>query len=222
MTPIADIIAAAHPTANGFVAHVPTDWLQGRTAYGGLSSALALHAAQRCEPDLPPLRTAQIAFIGPRRLGDCDVIVCRAGAITVAATMLRRGRTAAFVQVDITSEAKLGYRATFVFMAAQPSRIDLHGGLTTTIAPPAADAKLYTGPDTFFTGNFTFYDVRSQAPGRAEWMRWARLRARDALDPMVEVLAVAAGRVQATRQGFRAAELTDLDRQPADRDTHDA
>lgn len=177
MTPIADILVAATPVDGGFTTHIPPGWLQGRTAYGGLSSALALHAAQDCEPDLPPLRSAQVAFIGPL-----------AGAVTVTATKLRRGRTAAFIQADIESGAGLGYRATFVFMVGQTSRIDLRGGLAIDVAPPAADAKLYTGPETFFTGNFDFLDVK--VPGEAEWLRWARLRASDGLDPMVELLAI--------------------------------
>lgn len=184
MTPIADILAAAEPVADGFRVVVPADWLQGRTSYGGLSSALALHAAQSCEPDLPPLRSATVSFIGPL-----------AGMVTVTATKLRRGRTAAFIQADIRSEAGLGYRAVFVFMAAQTSRLDVQGGLRTTLAPPAADATLYTGPDGFFTGNFNFLDVKHDALGTAlgemEWLRWARLRGRDGLDPMVELLAIA-------------------------------
>jgi acyl-CoA thioesterase len=103
---------------------------------------------------------------------------------------LRRGRTAAFIQADVVSEAGLGLRATFVFMADQPSRIDLAGRLTSTLRPPAPDAKLYTGPDEFFTGNFNFLDLKDQAKGEAEWLRWARLRDHDGLDPMVQLMAV--------------------------------
>jgi len=178
MTPIREILAAATPIEGGFRAQIPSDWLQGRTAYGGLSSALALHAAQGIEPDLPPLRSAQVSFIGPL-----------SGAVRVTATKLRRGRTAAFIQADIVSDAGLGYRAVFVFMAEQPSRVELKGGLARTLPPPAADAKLYTGPDEFFTGNFNFLDLK--APGEAEWLRWARLRDPAGIDPMVEVLALA-------------------------------
>uniref|UniRef100_UPI0035CB6A72 thioesterase family protein n=1 Tax=uncultured Sphingomonas sp. TaxID=158754 RepID=UPI0035CB6A72 len=180
MTPIREILAAATPVDGGFRTAIPRDWLQGRTAYGGLSSALALHAAQGIEPDLPPLRSAQISFIGPL-----------SGDVSVTATKLRRGRTAAFIQADIVSEAGLGYRAMFVFMAEQPSRIALSGGLARTLVPPAPDAKLYTGPDEFFTGNFNFLDLKDKAPGDAEWLRWARLRDAGGLDPMVEVLALA-------------------------------
>lgn len=180
MTPIREILAAATPIEGGFSAQIPSDWLQGRTAYGGLSSALALHAAQGIEPDLPPLRSAQVSFIGPL-----------SGEVRVTATKLRRGRTAAFIQADIVSDAGLGYRATFVFMAEQPSRVALSGGLAATLPPPAADAKLYTGPDEFFTGNFNFLDLKAEAPGEAEWLRWARLRDYAGIDPMVEVLALA-------------------------------
>ncbi|WP_426264640.1 thioesterase family protein [Sphingomonas sp. PWP1-2] len=180
MTPIREILAAATPIEGGFSAQIPSDWLQGRTAYGGLSSALALHAAQGIEPDLPPLRSAQVSFIGPL-----------SGDVRVTATKLRRGRTAAFIQADIVSDAGLGYRAVFVFMAEQPSRVALSGGLAATLPPPAADAKLYTGPDEFFTGNFNFLDLKAEAPGEAEWLRWARLRDYAGIDPMVEVLALA-------------------------------
>ncbi|CAN5776959.1 thioesterase family protein [soil metagenome] len=180
MTPIADILAAATPIDSGFRTAIPADWLQGRTSYGGLSSALALHAAQQSEPDLPPLRSAQVAFIGPL-----------SGEVNVTATRLRRGRNAAFIQADIVSEAGLGFRATFVFMSDQVSGIDLDGRLRSPHRPPARDATLYTGPDEFFTGNFNFLDLKDEAKGEAEWLRWARLRAPDGLDPMVQVLAVA-------------------------------
>ncbi len=180
MTPIRDILAKATPVEGGFRAEIPSDWLQGRTAYGGLSSALALHAAQGIEADLPPLRSAQVSFIGPL-----------SGIVTVTATKLRRGRTAAFIQADIVSDAGLGFRAIFVFMAEQPSRVDLAGRLDSKLPPPARDAKLYTGPDEFFTGNFNFLDMKDEAKGEAEWLRWARLRDYDGLNPMVHVLALA-------------------------------
>lgn len=181
MTPIADIIAAATPTGSGFVATIPADWMQGRTSYGGLSSALALHAAQGIAADLPPLRSAQVSFIGPL-----------AGDVTVTATQLRRGRTAAFIQSDVVSEAGLGLRATFVFMANQPSKVDFDRRAPIDRAPPGTDEKLYTGPDEFFTGNFNYRDLKDGV-GEGELLRWARLRARGGLDPMVELMAVADG-----------------------------
>lgn len=180
MTPLRTIIEAARETASGFEADIPADWMQGRTSYGGLSSALALEAARRCEPDLPPLRSAQIAFIGPL-----------AGTVSISATKLRRGRNAAFIQADVIGAAGLGLRATFVFMADQPSRLDLDQAAGHDRPPPAPDAKLYTGPDDFFAGNFNFLDVKDEALGPAELLRWARLRDAGGIDPMVQLMAVA-------------------------------
>ncbi len=178
MIPLHQILADAVRTETGFTSAVPTSWMQGRTAYGGLSAALALQAALEVEPDLPPLRSAQVAFIGPL-----------AGDITVTATKLRRGRNAAFIQSDVTSEAGLGLRATFVFMAPLASAIVHDTARRAPVAPPPADADLYTGPEEFFTGNFNFFDHKDQT-GPAEWLRWARLRDRDGLHPFVELMAI--------------------------------
>lgn len=178
MTPIARILAEADRHDAGFTTAIPGDWMQGRTAFGGLSAALALQATLDLEPDLPPLRSAQIAFIGPL-----------AGAVTVSATKLRRGRNAAFLQADVRSEAGLGLRATFVFMAALPSAIVHDEAPRAPLPPPSADAELYTGPDHFFTGNFNFFDAKSDLAA-AEWLRWARLRDASALHPMVELMAI--------------------------------
>lgn len=178
MTSISEILAEATATEGGFRATVPPGWMQGRTAFGGLSAALALAAALRLEPDLPPLRSAQVAFIGPL-----------AGEVRVTATRLRRGRNAAFLQSDVASEAGLGLRANFVFMAALPSAVRHDAVPPSPHAPPPADAALYVGPDSFFTGNFAFFDAPAET-GPAEWLRWARLQRREGLDPLVELMAM--------------------------------
>lgn len=172
------MLAQARRTETGFATEIPPNWLQGRTAYGGLSTALALAAAKRIEPDLPPLRSAQVAFVGPL-----------AGPVSVTATKLRRGRNAAFIQADVTSEAGLGLRTTFVFMAALQSAIDHDATALAQHMPPAADTQLYTGPPDFFTANFNFYDLKDAA-GPTEWLRWGRLIDREGLDPEVELMAL--------------------------------
>lgn len=182
MTPLNTILSNARGDAGDLRASIPADWMQGRTSYGGLSSALALHAAQQSQADLPPLRSALVAFIGPL-----------AGEVSVRATCLRRGRTAAFIQSDIHGESGLSYRATFVFMQDLPSQIDFDQRSVASTPPPGADARLYTGPDGFFTGNFNFLDLKPETLGPAELLRWVRLRDRTGLSPMVELLAIADG-----------------------------
>lgn len=179
MTAIADILAALTPTDHGFSGTIPADWLQGRTAYGGLSSALALHAAKACEPDLPPLRSALIAFVGPL-----------AGTVSIAARKLRRGRNAAYIDVSIDSDAGLGFRATFVFMRDMESTIRFDRTVVSTMTPPPHDAKLYRGPPDHFTGNFEFLDC-ARPDDEGEWRRWGRLVERAGLDPEIALIAVA-------------------------------
>lgn len=89
---------------------VGPDWMQGRTLYGGISSALCLRAVRLAYPDLPPLRSALIAFAGPS-----------AGDVHIRPTLLRQGKSAAFISADLTSEAGFGVHATFCFGASRDS-----------------------------------------------------------------------------------------------------
>ncbi|TXC69804.1 thioesterase family protein [Sphingomonas ginsenosidivorax] len=179
MTTLKQAIDALVPIEGGWRGSVPETWLQGRTAYGGFSAALALHAAQVSDVDLPPLRSAQVSFIGPL-----------SGDIAIRATRLRRGRNAAFVQVDVESDAGLGLRATFVFMGPVESRLDHHVGAAPEFPVPGPETTTYRGTAAVpFTQNFEFVDQRDGP--KSEWLRWVRLAERDGLDPMVELMCIA-------------------------------
>ena len=180
MTSLPETLAALERVDDGWRGAIPDSWLQGRTAYGGFSAALALHAAQASDEDLPPLRSAQVAFIGPL-----------SGPVTIRAQRLRRGRNAAFVQADVESEAGLGLRATFVFMGPVESKVDFRQGTPPTFEKPAGATATFSGKAPYFTQNFEFLDRRDDTVGPAEWLRWVRLAERDGLDPMVELIAVA-------------------------------
>ena len=184
MTGLPALIASLEPVEGGWRGHIPDNWLQGRTAYGGLSTALALHAAKASDDDLPPLRSAQVSFIGPL-----------SGDVTVRAARLRRGRNAAFIQADVEGEAGLGLRAVFVFMRDQASAIDHAAATTPDFARPGPDDRVFSGtpggPGPGFLSNFEFVDRREEGRDPAEWLRWIRLKDRDGLDPEVEVAAVA-------------------------------
>jgi len=97
------------------------DWGQGRTLYGGITLALAAHAARLAFPTLPPLRAAQAAFTGPA-----------SGTLTIKPTMVSAGKSSAFVGVDIITEADTGQttalRATFCYGVARTS-IYRHAGV---------------------------------------------------------------------------------------------
>ncbi|MET0180402.1 MAG: thioesterase family protein [Novosphingobium sp.] len=176
------ILAAATSLAGGFAATIPPDWMQGRTSYGGLSAALALEAARGAGEDLPPLRSAQVSFIGPL-----------AGAVTVTARLLRRGRNAAWVGAEVHCEHGLGLAATFVFMGPVASALHLDDSPPPPGRIAPADARpLPPGGGPAF---LTHFEARFAMPRAGEPMPeiawWLRLKDRTALDPMVEVLLVA-------------------------------
>ena len=181
MSGLSQIIEALEPVDGGWRGAIPDEWLQGRTSYGGLSAALALAVAQRSDEDLPTLRSAQVAFVGPL-----------SGTVLIRTQRLRRGRNAVWIQADVESQAGLGLRATFVFMHDQTSQLDFAKGAAPDFAAPDEGTPTYNGPKAVaFTRNFEFVDRRDGMLGPAEWLRWVRLRERDALDPAVELIAVA-------------------------------
>ncbi len=184
MTGLPGILSALEPVEGGWRGTIPDDWLQGRTAYGGLSTALALHAAKASDTDLPPLRSATVSFIGPL-----------SGAVTVRAARLRRGRNAAFIQADVESDAGLGLRAVFVFMRDQASTIDHVAGQAPDFACPGPGDPVYSGkpqgPGPGFIRNFEYVDRREPGGDPAEWLRWVRVKDRAGLDPEVELALIA-------------------------------
>lgn len=181
MTHLAGVIAALQSEGDDWRVSVPDSWLQGRTAYGGFSTALALHAAKLAHPDLPPLRSALVAFVGPL-----------AGRIRLSATLLRRGGNAAFVRVDVAGEAGLGLTATFVFMRALESTVDHVAATAPAVASPQPGDPISRGlPQVAFTQHFEMLDCRNATLGAADWLRWIRLAKRYGLDPEVELVAVA-------------------------------
>ena len=94
------VLAGMVAVDGGWTATVPEDWQQGRTAFGGLSAALALSACRKLVPDLPVLRSGQIAYIGPA-----------VGELTMRPTLLRRGKSMTFMGCDLFSGGVVAPRA---------------------------------------------------------------------------------------------------------------
>lgn len=176
----ASLLAAAEPRAGGFAVRIPEDWHQGRTAYGGFSSALALAAAMRTGSELPPLRSAQVSMIAPVF-----------GEVEVRARLLRRGRNATWMSAEILREGEVAFTASFAFMGPVESALHVNDRPAPEDLIPVAEARAFVnerGP-AFLRHHF---DVRFALPRsgekRPEMCWWARARERDGLDPMVELL----------------------------------
>jgi acyl-CoA thioesterase len=97
---------------------VTADWLQGRTCYGGLISALAVLAmrdrAGAAWPVGVGLRALQTCFVGP----------VSPGAVDIRATVLRQGRNVCQVQAHVMQQGQVAAALLGVFGADRPSTLN--------------------------------------------------------------------------------------------------
>lgn len=151
---------------------ITPDWMQGRTTYGGLTAALCLEAALRAFPDLPPLRSAQIGFVGPA-----------GGDVRVTPSLLRRGKSVAFVGADLESGDGLAARAVFAFGAPRPSAFERRFTPVPQVPAPE-DCELYMpeGAGPPFARHYDVRLARGARPisGSAEHDHYIWVRHKDA------------------------------------------
>jgi len=168
-------------TGDRFTLHGAAGWMQGRTMYGGASSFIAFIAATRAFPDLPPLRAAQIGFIGP--VGE---------DLTARATMLRTGKSVSHVETTLWCDDALVHRATWLFGSARPGNGHRAADRLEAFTPPedASPVREHIHAPAFIER----MDLRHADPAgprqSAVVRRWVRLRDRDGLDPVAELIAI--------------------------------
>lgn len=163
----------------------PENWMQGRTIYGGLSAALCYEAAKDLSGG-KPLRSAQIAFVGP--VG---------GDLSAEAKLLREGKNTAYVSADLLGESGIGSRATFVFGAHRDSPINHWNApeLPPEAGEPEDKVSFFpegVGPafTQQFEIQFAFGSVPLSGAEKADLGLWMRHRDRDAPDDMTALLAI--------------------------------
>lgn len=168
---------------NNHLVTIDPSWHQGRTAFGGISTALAYTAAKHSADDLPPLQSAQIAFSGPI-----------SGDVTVKTQLLRRGRNAAFIRSDIITGDTVGLSCTFLFVKRRESKIDFVDLTKPDFPRIPADGEARSGPPEFFTGQMEYPDKRLVlGNGSPRMANWHRFKQREGLDPFAETLCIADG-----------------------------
>ena len=96
------LLSTVRADGEAATAHIDEGWMQGRTAYGGISSAVALAGTMLLHPTEAPLRYAQISFVGPVG-GDC----------TIATRVLRQSKSSLFIDAGVSSDAGFGTAAAF-------------------------------------------------------------------------------------------------------------
>jgi len=130
-----------HSLTENNPSELPSNWLQGRTAYGGFSSALALKiAVDANKSDNRILRSAQVAFIGPITSN-----------VKFMPEILRVGKSATYICVKGITDNSTVIMATFIFGNDRESQIN-HNYIT---APSAFKPDTYSElPDTLLVPDF--------------------------------------------------------------------
>lgn len=157
-----------------------SDWMQGRTLYGGASALIGYTAATRAFPDLPPLRAAQVAFVAP--VGE---------DIHLSAEIIRQGRNVTQVRSEIHTEKGVALTGFWLFGAEREANAIRPADPPADWPGPAREQEVAMkgqGP-SFIQNNF---EVRfGQAKGEdhgATIRRWARLTEDHDLDPVSKLV----------------------------------
>jgi acyl-CoA thioesterase len=153
---LSDIISSLTDDGQNLRSPLPASWLQGRTAFGGLSSALVLSSAlqQHRDAGLPPLRSALVNFTAPVN-----------GSPQFTSQILRQGRNITTITSDARQDDKVLCRATFTF--GNPIANGTSTDKTAPSAPspedlPAAPKLMTAGPS--FLQNFDIRPIAGSAP----------------------------------------------------------
>lgn len=183
MSSLAQVIAHFDPNQPTVL---PPNWGQGRTIYGGISTALSLEAVRRAtQGALPAVRSVQIAFVGPAT-----------DALRFVPKVLRQGRSVTTVGVDCLSGEEISLRATFVFADPRESRIVHELSHRPQVDGPEAYPSVPALPMLpAFLSNFEVRFAGKSLPvsgsDNPELIAWVRHRDATGVDPAVAVLALA-------------------------------
>lgn len=156
------------------------NWMQGRTLYGGASALIAYTHAIRAFTDLPPLRAAQVGFVAP--VG---------GRVELQAEIVRQGRSVTQLRSELYQDGALALTAFFLFAEPRKPNALYPTRKPSDFPPPAEeseDVMSDKGPN-FLRNNFEIRRAQNvSGPGEPVVRRWARLKNREELDPISELI----------------------------------
>jgi acyl-CoA thioesterase len=110
----AETEAAEGSSAREWTATTTETWLQGRSLFGGIQSAIAVRAMRHLVPRDFPLRVAQTTFIAP----------VPAGPVRVRASRLRTGKGTIHAEARLLVEDHTAALVIGVFGRGRPSKTD--------------------------------------------------------------------------------------------------
>lgn len=109
-----ELIQLQQPDGDGWTATVTEDWLQGRSAFGGLQVTFAVKAMRALVAG-QPLRVLQVTFLAP----------VPAGTIRVQARLLRAGKNATHVEARLYDGEQTLCLVVGIFGATRESVVNI-------------------------------------------------------------------------------------------------
>jgi len=106
-----ELLALMQQTDDGVALDVPSDWMQGRSVFGGLQVAIAVAAMRKLVAT--PLRTLQVTFIAP----------IPSGRVSAQAKVLRSGKNASHVEARLMVGDHVACTAIGVFGTARETAV---------------------------------------------------------------------------------------------------
>lgn len=115
MQSLAQILAAFAQKDRTYIASLDASWLQGRTVFGGIVTALANYAMRRHVPADRPLRGLQVVFIGPNA----------EGPVEFEPVVVREGKAVSLAGCTVRSAGVVTATVTAMYGAARESSLDI-------------------------------------------------------------------------------------------------
>ena len=114
----ADVVASLTQDADGWKAHIPVEWGNGRTVFGGLQAALLVRGMRGVLGPAShlPLRSLHVTFVAPVAAGQ---------DVRLRPEFLRAGKSAAHARCDMLSADGIVCTAVAIYGADRPSIVTL-------------------------------------------------------------------------------------------------
>jgi acyl-CoA thioesterase len=135
-------------------AKIGEDWLQGRSAFGGLQAALGLRAMRELVGADMPLRCLQTTFVAP----------VPAGPVTIRASQLRAGRSACQLEASLCDGDQTLCRMVGVFGSARFSSLNFQPEQPVVEATVARELRYVEGQMPAFMQHFRPRWLRGDLP----------------------------------------------------------
>jgi acyl-CoA thioesterase len=108
-----EVLKSVRRDGEAWIATISEDWLQGRSAFGGVQAALAVQVMRELVPETVPLRSLQVAFIAP----------IATGTVRMSASILRHGKSVTQIEARLMDGDATACLVIGVFGASRESKL---------------------------------------------------------------------------------------------------